>query len=139
MRLHSKLKPLILLIVFSFFIFAIFTPHTYAAENVGDIINELDKTAVNAGIIGEGEQAEVTIYDFIGRFINLFLGFIGAIFLIIIIYAGFTWMMAKGNQQEVEKASKLLENATIGIIIILAAYLLTNYVVFRIIGISIGE
>jgi hypothetical protein len=57
----------------------------------------------------------------------------------IIIFAGFTWMFAKGNQAEVEKAQEWLKNSFIGLIIIAAAYLLTNYVIFQILGITLPK
>lgn len=107
--------------------------------NVNDVIRDLENTAKDARIIPAADKAPPTIYEIMGRFINLFLAFLGVVFLIIIIYAGFIWMFAKGNQQEVDKAHKLLENSFIGICIILAAYLLTNFVVFRILGITLTQ
>lgn len=107
-----------------------------SAQNVNDVIGGLENTAKQSGIITDNKTPP-TFYQTLGKFINLFLTFLGAIFLLIVIYAGFTWMMAKGNQQEVEKAVKLLENASFGLAIVLAAYLLTNFVVFRIIDVSI--
>lgn len=109
---------------------------TQSAQNVNDVIGGLEDTAKQSGIITDNKQPP-TFYQTLGKFINLFLTFLGAIFLIIIIYAGFIWMMAKGNQQEIEKAVKLLENALLGLAIVLGAYLLTNFVVFRIINVAI--
>ena len=121
------------MVIFSFFLLTNFTPLGLAAEDVGDVIFDLKNVAADAKII-EGE-AEPTIYDYVGRFINLFLAFIGIIFLIITIYAGFRWMMAKGNEAEIEKATKLLENSAIGLFIIIAAYVLVNYAIFNFIDI----
>ena len=106
-----------------------------SAENVDDVIGDLKDTAEQSGIIVDNKQPP-TLYQTIGKFINLFLAFLGVVFLIIIIYAGFVWMMAKGNQEEVNRAIDWMKNAFIGIIIVLAAYLLTNYVVFRILEVA---
>jgi hypothetical protein len=44
------------------------------------------------------------------------------------IYAGILWMTAQGNEQQVSKAKNLLINATIGLIITLAAYAITSFI-----------
>ena len=54
--------------------------------------------------------------------------FIGVTFLIIMIYAGYTWMMARGNEQEVEKAKNIIIYAVIGLVVILAGYAITGLV-----------
>ena len=136
LKLKSKILPL--LIVFSLAAFTAFLPLALAQEagKVIDVIGNLDDVAGKAKITqitpaGGGQD----VYEIYGKFINLFLGFIGAIFLLITIYAGFTWMMAKGNEAEVEKATKLIENSAIGIFIIIGSYFLINYVVFKLIEI----
>lgn len=111
--------------------------HASAAQNVGDIINDLDQTAKDSKVIND-DTKKVTIFQYIGRFVNLFLAFLGVIFLGIVIYSGFTWMMAKGNQQMVDDAVKHIESASIGIIIIILSYIFVNFLVFRIMGIGTG-
>lgn len=64
-----------------------------------------------------------------GRIINGFLGLLGIVFVVLIVYAGFTWMTAQGNEEKVVMAKKLIVQATIGLIVILAAYAITEFVV----------
>lgn len=64
----------------------------------------------------------------IGQIIGIVLSFIGVIFLILIIYAGISWMTAAGNDQHVTKAKDLMINAVIGLVIIFAAYAITAYI-----------
>ncbi len=59
------------------------------------------------------------------------LGFLGIIFLGLIIYGGFLWMTAGGNEENVGKAKKTIYYAVIGMLIIFAAYSIT-YFAFRI-------
>lgn len=68
------------------------------------------------------------IPEIIGQIVQIVLSFLGVIFLILMIYAGYTWMTARGNEQEVEKAKSLIRNALIGLIIVLAAYAITAFV-----------
>ena len=55
------------------------------------------------------------------------MAFIGVIFFVLMIYGGFLWMTARGNEQQVEKAKDLIISAVIGLIIIFAAYAITMY------------
>lgn len=69
----------------------------------------------------------------IGRVIRMILTFLGVLFLILMIYGGYIWMMARGNEQEVEKAKNIIKNALIGLVVVLAAYAST-YTIFRYFG-----
>ncbi len=62
-----------------------------------------------------------------GQIIGLVLSFVGAIFLILMIYAGILWMTAQGNDQQVSKAKSLMIDAVVGMIIVFAAYALTTF------------
>ena len=62
-----------------------------------------------------------------GLIISVVLSFVGALFLILMIYAGILWMTAQGNDQQVSKAKGLLMNAIVGMIIVFAAYALTTF------------
>ncbi len=66
--------------------------------------------------------------EIIGKIVGAALAFIGILFFILMIYGGFLWMTARGNEQQVEKAKELIIAATIGLIIILAAYAITVYI-----------
>ena len=63
-----------------------------------------------------------------GQIISIVLSFVGALFLILMIYAGILWMTAQGNDQQVTKAKSLMINAIIGMIIVFAAYALTTFI-----------
>ncbi len=90
------------------------------------------------GDSGIGETAHKTGHDvittagdpssLIAMGINIFLGFLGIIFLILTIYAGFIWMTARGNSETVEKAKKTLSRSIIGLLVILAAFAITAFV-----------
>ncbi|HLD21359.1 MAG TPA: hypothetical protein VJB65_00495 [Patescibacteria group bacterium] len=60
--------------------------------------------------------------------IGAFLGVLGIIAVSLILYAGFKWMTAAGNQEQVKKAQEMLKNAVIGLLIILASYGIALYI-----------
>ena len=50
------------------------------------------------------------------------LGMLGLIAVIMIIYGGFTWMTAAGNEERITKAKGVLKAAIIGLIVILLSW-----------------
>lgn len=64
----------------------------------------------------------------LGRIVGIGLQFIGVAFMILMIYGGFRWMLARGNEAEVQKAKDLIEAAVFGLIIVLGAYVITSFV-----------
>ena len=56
------------------------------------------------------------------------LGFLGLIAVILIMYAGFNWMTAGGVSDKVTKAKSLIINSVIGLIVILSAYAIAEFI-----------
>ena len=59
---------------------------------------------------------------------NFLLPFVGAIAIAAIVFAGFLYLTAAGNQEQTEKAKKIIIWVVIGIIIIVSAYAIVNTV-----------
>lgn len=64
-----------------------------------------------------------------GNIIKAFLSIFGVLFLALMVYGGYTWLNARGNDQQVEKAKDIITQAVIGLVIVLAAYSITYFVV----------
>jgi amino acid transporter len=64
------------------------------------------------------------------------LGFVGAIAVLFIIYAGFQYVTAAGNKEQAEAAKKTLTYAVIGIIIIVLAKVIISLVISSVSGIN---
>ena len=56
------------------------------------------------------------------------LGFLGLISVIMIIWGGFTWMTAAGNEEKIKKAKEVLKAAIIGLIVILLSYSIVAFI-----------
>ena len=76
-----------------------------------------------------GQSTDVK--DTIAQVINIALGFLGVIAVIIIIYAGFKWMTAGGNEESVTEARKMILQAVIGLVIIFSAWIISTFVFDR--------
>ncbi len=111
----------------SLLFFTTITLAVYAqSNNIGDY--GLKDTATAAGL----PTGSVGPIDIAATVINLLLGVIGVVAVLIIIYGGFTWMTAAGNEEKITKARKLLAGAVIGLFIILASYALASFAVNQI-------
>lgn len=84
----------------------------------------LKKTGEEAGI-----QTSTSAPEIVGRIINIALSLLGLIFLGLALYAGFKWMTAQGDSKEVDAAKDTLKNSVIGLIVIMASYALSNFVI----------
>ena len=73
----------------------------------------------------------------ITNIIRYALGLIGIIMLVLMMYGGFLWMTAGGNEEQIGKAKKVLRNAIIGLVLILSAYSIVLFVI-RMLGIGDG-
>ena len=60
--------------------------------------------------------------------ISYFLGFLGLLATIMIIYGGITYVSSAGNDEAVGKAKKIILYAVIGIIVILLSFVIVNAV-----------
>ena len=80
-------------------------------------------------IIGEetglGEQ---DIRLTIAAIINVALSLLGIVALVIILYGGFKWMTAGGNEESVAEARKIIVAGVIGLAIILSSYAIAQFV-----------
>ncbi len=64
----------------------------------------------------------VSINELLGRIIRTALGFVGALFLIMFVYGGTTWMLAGGDSKKVESGQRIIINAVIGMVIVAISY-----------------
>ena len=91
--------------------------------------------ASSSGLAHTSQQAGYDISDqsqtpeaYVSRIIAIILSILGVIFLGLTIYGGIVWMTAQGNQEKVSKAKELITEAIIGLIIVIAAYAITYFV-----------
>lgn len=105
----------------------LFAINCVKAANLLDWDENLKKTA---GMEGAGYATEDITgpEEMIAAVIQTALSFLGVVFLLLIIYGGYLWMTARGNETQVEKAKDLLTAAIIGLIIVVSAYAISYFV-----------
>jgi uncharacterized membrane protein len=86
------------------------------------------------GSAGLQIKTGLTLPGIIALIINVILTLLGVLFLVLTVYAGFLWMTAQGDSKQVDRAKDILKQAIIGLIIVLAAYAIANFVATSLIG-----
>lgn len=114
---------------------AAFTPGVVLAQGFIDKVGGgVNSAAAPAGFQPGGPTLPVIIGNVIGALLSL----VGVILLVLLIYAGFLYMTAGGNTEQVKKAQQMIRNSIVGIIIIAASYALSSFVLQSISGATTG-
>lgn len=123
------LKSIILLAV-SIFIITTFGNYCYSAnlKNAFENDSPLQKIAGDSGA-GYDTNNKGDIEKTIGQILTILFSFLGIIFLILMIYSGFLWMTARGDEAQVTKARGIMTAAIIGLIIILMSYVISYFII----------
>ncbi len=77
-------------------------------------------TDVGQQVYGNASPPDIKVT--IGKVVQILLGFIGILFVVLIIVGGFRWMTSGGNEQKIDEAKRLITNATIGLVVVVLAY-----------------
>ena len=93
------------------------------AASLDDITTNLSDTNEETGL------AEQDLTTTIGSLIGVLLSILGVIFLLLIIFAGWTWMTAQGDSKKVDKAKDILITSVVGLVILMSAYAISNFVI----------
>lgn len=121
----SKIQKILLSCLILVFLFSAATSALaldFGSKEVGD-------AAEKAGF--NPNTTETTFAETTGTVIAMILSFTGVIFLVLMVYAGWLWMTARGEEEPVEKAQKIIISSIIGLIILVGAYSITSFVVPR--------
>ncbi len=78
-----------------------------------------------------------TVDDFLILAINLIdymLAISGSLALLFFIYGGFIWLLSAGNSEKITKGKNILSAAAVGLIIVLAGWMIINLVYTTVMG-----
>ena len=132
----QKAKNKLISVLFVFLLLLQFSPYLNISPAIAGSLwdDQVGKTEMGMAFEQGTEPTDIRII--IARVIKVFLTLIGTIFLILMIYAGFRWMTAGGNEAAVTEAKSQLANAAIGLVIILMAYAITLYLMEKVFDIT---
>jgi hypothetical protein len=98
-------------------------PALAAPQNFQQAQQNIGLTAGKARLQSSTNPAELA-----ALIIKSLLALVGIIFFILILYGGFLWMTAAGNETKITKAKTLIIQAIIGLLIITSAYVIAAFV-----------
>ena len=137
------------IIYFSLIIFTVFFlfSNFVLAQGTGETTTENSPTANGFGFdrvenvanqAGYNPSNAPTLDQRISSFIAIFLSLLGVIFMILMILAGYNWMTAGGDEEKITKAKDTIRAAIIGLIIVVAAYAISVFVISRLWGTTVS-
>jgi hypothetical protein len=103
----SILACLLTVLILPYFVFA------------SGLVDNLKEVGPKAGFSANTDATSMSAIA--GTVVATVLGLLGVIFIVLIVFAGITWMTAGGEEAKVEKAQKILKNAIIGLILTISA------------------
>ena len=124
--MKCKVNKIILTVFFLFFGLLIYCNPILATNKFNTSLKEAG-AGTGHEIVTKAQNSE-HIYNSIGAVIKTLLSLVGIAFIVLIIYAGFIWMLARGNEAEVQKAKDTITRAIIGLFIVLSAYAITVFI-----------
>ena len=104
--------------------FAVLPSLALAATNT---LNKLENVGVTRGPY-KNPGGEFGVSQIVGVVVQAALALIGVVFLALMIYAGYNWMTARGEEEKVEKAKDTITRAIIGLIIVVGAYAIWSFI-----------
>ena len=109
------LFSLVALLVLPYFVFA-----------ANSTIDMLEKVGSTDGPYAAAD--ENTLSSTIGKGVGAFLGLLGLVFIVLVLYGGYTYMNARGEEEKVKKGIATIRMAIIGLVIVLGAYAVWFYI-----------
>lgn len=116
------------LILFAIGFMLIGKNQVFAQDSLGEQIKKETDTIAGENTYATAEAKKKSLIDVYQFAIGLITSFLGVMFFILTIVAGIQWMTAGGNDEQITKAKGNFKNGIIGITIILAAYIITVFV-----------
>ena len=69
--------------------------------------------------------------EVIGGYIKTALVLVGTLFMALTFYGGYIWFIAREDEEEAKRARSIISMALIGLIIVLSAYFVTYFIIYR--------
>ncbi|MFZ2189299.1 MAG: pilin [Candidatus Magasanikiibacteriota bacterium] len=111
------MNRIVKIIIISLLFFIVSSSFVYA-DKYG-----LKETADAASLVTAG-----TVPQFVGKIVGNVLSLVAIMFFILMIYAGFKWMVSRGNDEDAKKSLNTIIGAVIGLAVIFGAYTITDFI-----------
>ena len=120
--LNHRLVKIALVLILGFLLQVNISP--VKAGGLSAVKSGMNTTASVAGLETKGDLPTIA-----GRVISQGLTIVGVLLVIYLLYGGFYWMTARGEEAKVKTAVGIIRNALTGIVIIALAFVVADWVV----------
>ncbi|MBI5022712.1 MAG: hypothetical protein HZC05_00905 [Candidatus Magasanikbacteria bacterium] len=106
-------------------------PEQPGSPSAGTPVGNFKNIGTKLGNVSKGFYGDVapkTFEETVGGYIKTGLALVGVIFLLLMVYGGYTWMIARGDETEATKAKDTITMAAIGMAVVLIAYVITYFI-----------
>lgn len=118
-------------ILFSFSLLSVPQPVGATDPQADDLLTQgLNEAA------GDTYDTALNLPDLVGNLIKVILSATGILFIAIIVYAGVLYNISLGVEEKVKTAKKMIVYSVIGLVIVVAAYALADFVVDALVSAS---
>ena len=100
-------------------------PYLVFAES--ETLTTLTSVATGDGLY-DSTTNQLSLSEILGTVVSAAIGLLGVVFICLIIYAGYNWMIARGEEEKLNDAKDTLKRAIIGLIIVVGAYAIWNFI-----------
>lgn len=131
-KMKKYLKKIIIL--FSLIALLILPILSFAASPAYDNLQKVGEgKGMTASEAPYASADQNKLAEIVGIVIQAFLGLLGVLFLTYLLYAGYNWMSAQGDEEKVTKAKDTIQRAVIGLVVTIGAYAIAYFVIQKLI------
>jgi hypothetical protein len=104
-------------------------PATSLAAETNGLKGAVSSMLKTVGNTAKYDTSDINLWDVVGKYVAGSFFVAGVVFMIMTIYAGYQWMTAGGNAQQVATAQARIRNSVIGVVVVFIAYSFTQVVI----------
>ena len=108
-----------------------------AAHATDSIFNQTNSGFEDLGSAAYGTAVQVSETTFsvaLLEALNFLLTFLAIVFFALLMYSGYLWMTARGHEEQVEKSKKITREVIIGLLLIITARIITEFILITFSG-----
>lgn len=105
----------------------LFAPKLSSAVGLDDAFSNPDNSNLGVFTKSANIPAQGDLEFYIGNILTALFAILGVISIALLIYSGYIWMTARGNESKVTEAKENISNILIGLIFIIGSYALTTF------------
>jgi len=110
------------------------TPTAHATDSIFNQTNSGFQDVTDTAYGTKVKVSETTFTVALLEALNFLLTFLAVVFFVLLVYSGYLWMTARGHEEQVEKSKKITREVIIGLLLIITARIITEFILIAFSG-----